>query len=786
MKASSRLDHREKELPVRSIAARAARLIAAAVLSFLLISGVIHSLAVSLGRSRQSVALLGVIWLMPLAIVILLLVLNRTGRTVIVRIAESRANLAVSTLAALCFLFTLVPFKTSSRWMVTYLAMASTAFILLLAVACPVLDRFRAFLRPAWRFLSYRLRPATFLLLTSGAVLTVTNLISWRVFQHFPHVIDSIVQVFQGHIFASGRITLPVRFDDYFFGFPYVINDGTRMYAQYPFGHSLLLALGTLVHAEWLINPLLGSAEIIVLYFLGKEAYDETTGRIAALLGVASPFLLFMSSEYMNHASGLLFLSLFLLFFLRTIRPLRGTHLSSSFSDPLLSGLSLAMALNIRPLSALAVSIPAACYGVYLLFKSRWKTLPSFLVLLAPALLGLGAFFLYNYMTTGNPLLSGYKAYGMLEYGHTRWGLGFGERGIDGWGAHTPLRGLSQTGDNLSALNLYLFEGALPGLLGVLLLFLTSSRNQVDWLLLASFVALPVLYSFYWYQDLIFGPRFLYEGLAPILLLSARGLAEFPRFIGRVAGADAETRTRNVIAMGATFSLAVTAVFGLPRLVTMHGYRYLGVDNRVRARVIERGISNAVVFVGTTHTFYFGAGLLNNTLDMNGPVVYARDRGVENYVLMRRFPGRAYYYADPWAFFQITDINSLPNAPEMRDLEQAGRFVREHGTSGYCSVLLPYREAGAFVDTGSTPCRTFRELSYELLRGTGKAGDFLPAIAVFRPGDTRRYLPLLERMRERRDYVSDCCRFTLLFSADSGTAVVYRIRSAGGSSDTAP
>jgi hypothetical protein len=208
----------------------------------------------------------------------------------------------------------------------------------------------------------------------------------------------------------------------------------------------------------------------------------------------------------------------------------------------------------------------------------------------------------------------------------------------------------------------------------------------------------------------------------------------------------------------------------------MHGLRYLGVDNRVRARVIERDISNAVVFVGTTHTFYFGAGLLNNALDMNGPVVYAKDRGVENYLLMRRFPGRAYYYADPWAFFQITDIDSLRNAPEIRDLAQAGEFVRSHMTSEYRCVLLPYREAGVLVDTGTTCCRTFRELSYELLRGTHKAADFLPAISVFRPGDSRRYLPLLERMRERRDYVSDDCRFTLLLSADSGTVAVYDVR----------
>jgi hypothetical protein len=67
-----------------------------------------------------------------------------------------------------------------------------------------------------------------------------------------------------------------------------------------------------------------------------------------------------------------------------------------------------------------------------------------------------------------------------------------------------------------------------------------------------------------------------------------------------------------------------------------------------------------------------------------------------------------------------------------------------------------------------------------------KAAHFLPVVTVFRSGGSCRYLPLFERMWERRNYVSDGCRFALLFNAGSGTAVVYRNRSAGDSSDTTP
>jgi hypothetical protein len=776
---------------------RIARLLAAAALGFLLISGIPNLLTNSVTGPGQSLKLLIFIWLLPFAIVVALVLASRSGRAVIEHIRQSRTHLAVSVLAVLGFLFTMIPWKAFDRWMVTYVAIAGTAFTLFLATALPFVGPLAALLRRFSTFLLNRLKPASFLLVASGLVLVVTNLISWLVFQHFPHVVDGIAQVFQGRIFASGRAFIPARFDNYFFSLSYVINDGTRVYAEYPFGHSLLLALGSLVHAEWLVNPLLGSAQVIVLYFLGKEVYDEKTGRIAALLGVTSPFLLFMSSEFMNHASALLFLSLFLLFFFRTIRPFRAPRPSPPLTriiDPLLCGLSLAMALNIRPLSALAVSIPSACYAVYILLKWRGKPLPAFVAMLVPVLLGLGAFGFYNYLTTGDPLLPGYKVFCMLDYGHAHWGLGFGTLGYAGRPPHTPLRGLIQTGDNLNYLNLSLFESPFPGLLLILLLFLTFTRKPADWLLLATFLALPAAYFFYWFQEFAFGPRLLYEGMAPLLLLSARGLIEFPGFVGRAAGADAETRTRNLVAVGATVSLAVIGIFGIPKLARQYGYRAYGVDNTAHVRVTRQGITNAVVFLGPERTFYFGAGLLNNGLVFDGPVVYAKDRGAENYILMRQFPGRTYYYADPWTLFPITNLDSLRNTPEIRDLAQAGEFVRRMGTAEYRTILLPYREAGVLFDTGQTACRTFREISYELLRRPRHSSfflrhssDLLPAIAVFVPDDPRRYSPLFNPMRERRNYTANGCQFTLLFSADSGKAVVYDIRpSADDDADTMP
>jgi hypothetical protein len=742
------------------------------------------------GTPKSSDIPFTIVWLAPIVAFVLLLLLRRTGRRLVAQMVQTRAHTLLAAIVVLGFLFSLWPQKASGRWMIGQVALGSTAVVLLLAAGSSILERGLSLLRPAGRFVMRGFSPALFLLLSSGVVLVLTNLISWFVFRHTPHVQDSVGQVFQGRIFASGRVTLPVRFDDFFTSYLQIINDGSRVYSQYPFGHSLLLALGTLMHAEWLVNPLLGSAEVVVLYFLGKELYDERTGRITALLGLSSPFLLFMSSEYMNHASGLLFLSLFLLFFFRTIRPMRGpesslipcpsSHTPSlSLADPLLSGLSLAMALNIRPLSAAAVSLPIAGYCIYLLVKSRWRTLPAFALLLLAVLFGLGAYGLYNYLTTGNPLVPGYEAYGMLQYGHARWGLGFGARGFEELGAFTPLRGLVQTGNNLNGLNLYLFQSPIPGLFLVVLLFLTLTRNPTDWVLLASFAMLPILYFFYWFQDLCFGPRFLYEGLAPVLLLSARGLVEFPRFAGRAAGADAEKGTRNALAVAVGLSLVAIASIGFPRLLKYYGDEYWGMDDKLHARVVDRNVSNAIVFVGgvpSDHWDYYGAGFLHNRLDFEGPVIYVRNQGVADYLLMRQFPDRAYYYADRDTLQPIIPGDYLLNTPLIQDMEQVKQFLLQNGTGGRRSILLPYREVGTFVDTATTPCRTFRTVSYALLSGRSKPSDFLPALAVFTPDDSRRHLPLFEPMRKRRAYTMDGITFTPLFSAGNGTLVVYDVR----------
>jgi hypothetical protein len=481
----------------------------------------------------------------------------------------------------------------------------------------------------------------------------------------------------------------------------------------------------------------------------------------------------------MNHASALLFLSLFLLFYVCTLRSERLGRGKPHTIDPLLSGLCLAMALNIRPLTALAVAVPVAIHSVYLIFKSRARMLRPLLLLARPVVLGIGAFALYNYLTTGAATRSGYDAYGILQYRHPGFGVGFGDRGYPVWaGPHTPARGLLNTSNDLVALNGYLFEGPLPGLILVLLLFLTIPRNPADYLLLAVFAALPAAYFFYFFEKLTFGPRFLYEGLAPLLLLSARGLIEFPGFVGRVVSTCAETATRRTLIIGLALSLCFTAVIGVPSLIGIYRASYWGVDNRIRRWVADNQISNTIIFIESDDSGFYGAGFLDNTLDFRGPVVYARDRGDLNYLLIRQFPGLACYRATPDTFYRVANLDSLRFTPTIQALAEAGSFVGKLDHSRYGGILLPCREAGVLVDTTGMRCQTYRNLDYAVFRDRSALASHAPALAVFLTGDDREYSALFEPMRQCRDYVAGGCRFVLLFRAVNGLCAVYQIQPA--------
>lgn len=405
-------------------------------------------------------------------------------------------------------------------------------------------------------------------------------------FARRPLLIDSVVQWFQGRIFASGQLYAGAPPDEAFFAVQHMLVDGGRWYSQYPPGHSALLAVGAVLGAGWLVPVALSIGTALFLYAFALRAYDLATARATLVVLALSPFFWFMGASHMNHVSALFFVSAFLyLLVLWEERRSRWLLLAA--------GLAIGAAFLSRPLTAAAVGIALAPF----VLASAWRERDAGSVLAGAigALLPVILYLAYNAATTGDPFLPGYiKLWGVDH------GLGFHSTP---WGdVHSPLAGLRNELTDLSLLSSLMFEGPIPALIPAGLLFAAGwASKRWDQRLMVGFMAIPVAYLFYWHRDAFLGPRYLYSGLAFLAPLSARGLLElFRRTAGRTLwSGSALTRVPVTSMAGLLLMLSVLYAAGYSTPRRFHVYRSglasMKVDLAAEARAA--GVSNAVIFV---------------------------------------------------------------------------------------------------------------------------------------------------------------------------------------------
>jgi len=168
------------------------------------------------------------------------------------------------------------------------------------------------------------------------------------------------------------------------------------------------------------------------------------------------------------------------------------------------------------------------------------------------------------------------------------------------------------------------------------------TRNMWDYVFIGSFFTLSLVYFFYWYQDWCFGPRFLYESSTMIILLTARGLRRLPKLLNHTLGLSSPPGRINAFS-AATVALCV--LLGVTFLATpwikhySNGYYWVRGD--VLRAVKQHKVDNAVVFVCSE----FGEVFAHNSPLLDNEIIYARDLGQKNALLMRHYPGRKYFRA---------------------------------------------------------------------------------------------------------------------------------------------
>jgi hypothetical protein len=705
-----------------------------------------------------------------------LLRLTRTGRQALEGLTANRRNLIWAVIAMLILILTLVPpnFPGDEQYAAgqedaVYLLAGSLGLLLLLAglgrkadfLARPVLSGYR-------RLMS--MNPGLVVAAAALFVFLAANAVSWLVFGHTAHVHDTFAQLFQAKLFAHGKLYAPSPPLPQFFDMMHTINNG-RWYSQYPPGHPLILTLGVLINAPWIINPLLGALTVVAIYYLGKEVYDDATARLATILAGLSPFLVFMSSEFMNHCSALFFTTLFMLFFAKTLK-------AKGIGYAILAGLAMGMVINIRPFTALLISIPFVLVVLYRLCQNPRGSLGRFSLMLGGGLLMLGLFLGYNRLTNGSPFLLGYT----VKYGPGH-DLGLG-RGA--WGETLTFQSaLLETSMDLNALNRFLFEFPIPSLVFVAILLASRARGHPsevcplswDYLLMAIPVMLVGGYFFYWWHTrLLFGPRWEFEALGALTLLSARGLRRLPGFIQQNLQLAIPTERIRVgigkLLLLCYLSMAAVAV---PALVKLYAPG-LGFSGRTAETVRGAGLRRALVFVPC-----YDEVALENNLALDGDVVFARDLGPLNPILQRFYPGRRFYFANRDSLRELPDIG-FERSRVKEGLEDVARQLDTMPFEGHRCLLFPVAE---LVDMVARPADrhglrivTYRQLSQVLTDQPSRVKEFLPAIAVWIAGDNSQALNLFAAMDRQDNFRIGDLRFTHLAASPNGLVLVYDIRRA--------
>ncbi len=483
--------------------------------------------------------------------------------------------------------------------------------------------------------------------------IVITALISINIFEGIPHLEDEYAYLWQARVIAQGELTVPSPPEHKSFLVPFVVDYHGERFGKYPIGWPVVLSFGERVNLRWLVNPLLAGFSVWLTYRLGSKLLGTTIGLLAAGLTITSPFFLMNSGVLLSHPWGLA-LALGL-----AISWLDVTSSQSTIPGWLpttTAGLALGTLVLSRPFTALGVAIPFGIHGLILLFQStpiiRKRIVSVGLVVLLVGSL----YFLWQYAVTGDPLLNTYTLW--WEYDR----VGFGP----GVGVLKQGHSLRQAWQNLK-LSLNAGYSDLFGWLKASWIFLPfglwAVRKQKQAKLIACvFPALVILYLGYWIGAWILGPRYYYEGLFSLTILTAAGIAY-------LAGWLPENKEQGAIHQGrwqlrplgmtvlVTLLMAGNLIYYIPgRIGHLKGLYGNSRQQLVPFQLPEvKALAPALIIVDTDEWRDY-AGLLELASPMlDSPYIFIWSRGTRtNGTIIEAFEDRNvyYYYPDePWKFY---------------------------------------------------------------------------------------------------------------------------------------
>jgi len=370
-----------------------------------------------------------------------------------------------------------------------------------------------------WRLASYgrlakgteesRFRISAGVAVAAGVLFATTALWVSSSVDHGRIISDESAYRFQARVFADGKLkaeAMPGALanpaaDPVEIYFEQTIQAPDGWYAKYPPGWPLILAAGSLLHSAWLLNPIFGVLQLLVMWNLARR-WGSNTQVLAVLIAATSPYMVINNAGYMSHACEALVSLLALGFVMEGVRRQRLAPIVLSF------GLVF-VAILIRPFTGAVVAALCTFIVIFELRSHRRLLLWALAVVAVTGAASVASTLVVNQVFTGHLWLSPYA----LARGGTK------------------IREITLNPAEIVTNITHLWRWSAISTFPFLLAFAAYGcwRENTDRRELCYLAGLvPLLFAAYCFQfegsGSSVGERYYYEGFCPLAIASGRGL----------------------------------------------------------------------------------------------------------------------------------------------------------------------------------------------------------------------------------------------------------------------
>ena len=144
---------------------------------------------------------------------------------------------------------------------------------------------------------------------------------------------------------------------------------------------------------------------------------------------------------------------------------------------------------------------------------------------------------------------------------------------------------------------------------------------------------------FWWWPCEVLGPLYYYDSLVFLVILSARGFLKLIEFI--------DVKKRNFGRTGIMIFTIFLFLFSFLKFFPdkiKETYNYIFVRKTPIFQIQKKNVHNAIIFINFIRGGWFkNRFYVHNVPDLNDDILFARNLGKKNKLLMDLYPDRNYY-----------------------------------------------------------------------------------------------------------------------------------------------